>query len=57
MDQRLPLFSLDEDKKKYFQIQPDHVAPPGAQYSAKMLKRKRSDQRVGSLALPDLFIS
>jgi hypothetical protein len=56
MDKRLPFFYLDEDKKKYFQIQPDHVAPPGAQYSAKVLKRKRSDQRVGSLALPDLFI-
>jgi hypothetical protein len=56
MDQRLPFWYLDEDKKKYFKIQPDHVAPPGAQYSVKVLKRKRSDQIVGALALPDLFI-
>ncbi|OGE47153.1 hypothetical protein PENARI_c059G10211 [Penicillium arizonense] len=43
MAPEIPGFYYDEDKKKYFKIQPDHVAPPGAQYSAKVLKRKRSD--------------
>ncbi|KAJ5754044.1 uncharacterized protein N7511_008197 [Penicillium nucicola] len=44
MAQRSLFWFLDEDKKKYFQVQPDHVAKPGAQYSAKVLKRKASDQ-------------
>ncbi|OQD83872.1 hypothetical protein PENANT_c015G04737 [Penicillium antarcticum] len=44
MAPQIPGFYYDEDKKKYFQVQADHVAPPGAQYSARVLKRKASDQ-------------
>jgi hypothetical protein len=55
MSQRLPFWFQDEDRKKYFQIQPDHVAPSGAQYSHKVLKRKASDQIVGFPVLPGLF--
>lgn len=40
--------STDAEKKKYFQIQANHVAPPGAQYSKDSVKRKRNDQVVSS---------
>jgi len=36
----------DAEKKKYFKIQANHVAPPGAQYSKDSVKRKRNDQEV-----------
>ena len=38
--------TADAEKKKYFKIQANHVAPPGAQYSKDSVKRKRNDQEV-----------
>ncbi|KAJ5385897.1 hypothetical protein N7509_008438 [Penicillium cosmopolitanum] len=44
MNRDIPGFYYDAEKKKYFQIQANHVAPPGAQYSKDSVKRKRNDQ-------------
>lgn len=41
----------DPEKKKYFKIQGNHVAPPGAQYSQESVKRKRNEQEVSHLYL------
>jgi len=37
---------LDPEKKKYFKIQANHVAPPGSQYSSASVKRKRIEEEV-----------
>lgn len=42
----------DPEKKKYFKIQANHVAPPGSQYSKESVKRKRTEQEVG-IATPE----
>ncbi|KAJ5235792.1 uncharacterized protein N7469_004960 [Penicillium citrinum] len=44
MNRDIPGFYYDAEKKKYFKIQANHVAPPGAQYSKDSVKRKRNDQ-------------
>jgi hypothetical protein len=41
-------YQQDPEKKKYFKIQANHVAPPGAQYSQQSVKRKRNEQEVSS---------
>ncbi|KAJ5670740.1 uncharacterized protein N7477_006103 [Penicillium maclennaniae] len=40
----IPGFYYDPEKKKYFKIQANHVAPPGSQYSKESIKRKRKDK-------------
>lgn len=47
------LFLADPEKKKYFKIQANHVAPQGAQYSKETVKRKRNEQQVSSLTYLD----
>lgn len=37
----------DEDKKKYFKILPNHVAPQGAKYSQEGVKKEREVEKVG----------
>ncbi|KAJ5892197.1 uncharacterized protein N7473_008425 [Penicillium subrubescens] len=44
MNPEIPGFYYDPEKKKYFKIQANHVAPPGAQYSQASVKRKRNEQ-------------
>ncbi|KXG54188.1 uncharacterized protein PGRI_073320 [Penicillium griseofulvum] len=43
MAREIPGFYYDEEKKKYFKIQANHVAPPSAQYTQQSVKRKRSE--------------
>ncbi|CDM27484.1 hypothetical protein DTO013E5_2779 [Penicillium roqueforti] len=43
MTREIPGFYYDPEKKKYFKIQANHVAPPNAQYSQQSVKRKRSE--------------
>lgn len=38
----------DPEKNKYFKIQPNHVAPPGSQYSTESVKRKRAEKEVST---------
>ncbi|KAJ5787071.1 hypothetical protein N7457_002061 [Penicillium paradoxum] len=45
MAREIPGFYYDEEKKKYFQIQANHVAPPNAQYSQQSVKRRRVEQK------------
>ncbi|KAF7718986.1 Uncharacterized protein PECH_000166 [Penicillium ucsense] len=45
MNVEIPGFYYDPEKKKYFKIQANHVAPPGAQYSKESVKRKRNEQQ------------
>ncbi|KAJ5211536.1 uncharacterized protein N7498_003182, partial [Penicillium cinerascens] len=44
MAPEIPGFYFDPEKKKYFKIQANHVAPPGSQYSKESVKRKRREQ-------------
>ncbi|KAJ5820376.1 hypothetical protein N7474_005967 [Penicillium riverlandense] len=44
MNREIPGFYYDPEKKKYFKIQANHAAPPGAQYSKEAVKRKRTEQ-------------
>ncbi|KAJ5167724.1 uncharacterized protein N7482_003318 [Penicillium canariense] len=44
MNPDIPGFYYDPEKKKYFKIQANHVAPAGAQYSQESVKRKRNEQ-------------
>ncbi|KAF3387144.1 hypothetical protein F1880_001246 [Penicillium rolfsii] len=44
MNPEIPGFYYDPEKKKYFKIQANHAAPPGAQYSRDSVKRKRDEQ-------------
>lgn len=44
----------DPEKKKYFRVQANHVAPAGSQYSREAVKRRKLDNEVylhGSIAL------
>jgi hypothetical protein len=41
----VPGYYYDQEKKKYFRVQPDHVAPPNAKYSASKVKREESRDR------------
>ncbi|OQE42086.1 hypothetical protein PENCOP_c004G08695 [Penicillium coprophilum] len=43
MAREIPGFYYDEEKKKYFKIQANHVASPSAQYTQQSVKRKRSE--------------
>ncbi|KAJ5644025.1 uncharacterized protein N7484_006532 [Penicillium longicatenatum] len=43
--QEIPGFYYDPEKKKYFQIQANHVAPPGASYSNDGIKRRRTEEK------------
>jgi hypothetical protein len=47
----------DHEKKKYFKIQANHAAPPGAQYSQESVKRKRDEQEASRRFLPDSCFS
>ncbi|KAJ5676114.1 hypothetical protein N7462_009011, partial [Penicillium macrosclerotiorum] len=46
MNREIPGFYYDPEKKKYFKIQANHVAPQGIQYSKESIKRKRTQQEV-----------
>ncbi|KAJ6093382.1 hypothetical protein N7486_008671 [Penicillium sp. IBT 16267x] len=43
--QEIPGFYYDPEKKKYFQIQANHAAPPGASYSNDGVKRRRTEEQ------------
>ncbi|KAL2002200.1 hypothetical protein VTN02DRAFT_463 [Thermoascus thermophilus] len=45
MVKELPGFYYDPEKKKYFKIQANHVAPPGYQYSEGAIKEKRLEEK------------
>ncbi|GAB7354036.1 hypothetical protein MBLNU459_g4619t1 [Dothideomycetes sp. NU459] len=52
MDGReIPGFYYDPDKKKYFQIQANHVAPQGSKYSRDNVKREHEQSRVRAFPL------
>lgn len=36
----------DPEKKKYFRVQANHVAPAGSQYSREAVKRRKLDNEV-----------
>ena len=36
----------DPEKKKYFRVQANHVAPAGSQYSREAVKRRKFDDKV-----------
>lgn len=38
--------TLDEEKKKYFAIMPDHLAPAGATYSQTAVDKRKEEQKV-----------
>lgn len=40
---QIPGFYWDPDKKKYFRIQANHVAPTGSQYSREAVKKRKID--------------
>jgi len=42
----IPGYYHDDSKKKYFKIQPHHVAPIGVKYSEQSVKREAEDQVV-----------
>ncbi|THC93567.1 hypothetical protein EYZ11_006960 [Aspergillus tanneri] len=47
MNREIPgFYYADPEKKKYFKIQANHKAAPGAQYSKDAVKRKRVDHEV-----------
>lgn len=37
----------DEERKKYFKIQPNHTAPAGAKYSREAVQTQRKNDKVG----------
>ena len=39
----------DPEKKKYFRVQANHVAPAGSQYSREAVKRRKLDNEVYSM--------
>jgi len=41
----IPGFYYDEEKKKYFKIQPNHVAPAEAKYSKSTVKREQRESK------------
>ncbi|KAJ5239415.1 hypothetical protein N7468_004034 [Penicillium chermesinum] len=45
MSSQIPGFYFDPEKKKYFKIQPNHIAPAGASYSRESVKRRRLEQK------------
>ena len=40
------LYCLDEEKDKYFKVQPNHVAPKGASYSKDGVRKRREKEEV-----------
>lgn len=53
MAPQLPGFYFDEEKKKYFKIQPNHIAPSNAKYSSSNVKHEQhlaKKQKVGTAA-------
>lgn len=40
-------FTADEEKKRYFKILPNHVAPQGVKYSQEGLRKERTLEKVG----------
>ncbi|KAI9931507.1 hypothetical protein MW887_010082 [Aspergillus wentii] len=46
MNREIPGFYFDPEKKKYFKIQANHKAAPGANYSQDAVKRRRIDYEV-----------
>ena len=42
----LQITGLDEEKRKYFKIMPDHVVPEGAKYSRAGVKREKEEKDV-----------
>ncbi|KAL2013391.1 hypothetical protein VTN00DRAFT_916 [Thermoascus crustaceus] len=45
MVKEIPGFYYDPEKKKYFKIQANHVAPPGYQYSEGAIKEKKLEEK------------
>ncbi|KAL2216802.1 hypothetical protein M432DRAFT_633955 [Thermoascus aurantiacus ATCC 26904] len=45
MVKEIPGFYYDPEKKKYFKIQANHVAPPGCQYSEKAIKERKLEEK------------
>lgn len=49
--QAIPGFYYDEVRKKYFKVQPSHVAPQGSKYSEDAVKREAKTQLLQQTAL------
>lgn len=49
----LPGMYWDDDKKKYFKIQANHVAPEGAKYSRENVKKETEASRVSDWSFPE----
>ncbi len=49
MAKELPGFYFDEEKQKYFKIQPNHVAPKGSRYAKDAIDVEKEASLVCSL--------
>ena len=45
------ILDADEEKKKYFKILPNHVAPQGVKYSKEGLRKEMEMEKVGFTGL------
>ncbi|KAI9760848.1 MAG: hypothetical protein M1835_000088 [Candelina submexicana] len=45
MEHDIPGYYFDREKKKYFKIIPNHIAPQGAQYSRENIKRSKDNEK------------
>ena len=48
MAPNMPGFYFDQAKGKYFQIQPNHIAPKGSKYSEQSVKKEKEATHVGT---------
>lgn len=51
MAKEIPGFYFDEEKQKYFKIQPNHVAPKGSRYSKDAISIENEARLVGVFVL------
>ncbi len=49
--------AVDPEKKKYFRILPNHVAPTGAKYSKEGVKRGREQEKVSIMSFICLLLA
>lgn len=48
MAKEIPGFYFDEEKQKYFKIQPNHVAPKGSRYAKDAISIEKEASLVGA---------
>lgn len=47
----IPGFYFDEERRKYFKIQPSHLAPAGSKFTQESLKRQAEQQEVSCFSM------